>query len=78
MGESGTGLGMAVVYGTVKDHQGFIDVYSEVGRGTTFTLYFPITREQTGEAVPLQSLDNLKGRGETVLVVDDMAAQRLA
>jgi len=76
MGESGTGLGMAVVYGTVKDHQGFIDVYSEVGRGTTFTLYFPITRERTGEAVPLQSLDNLKGSGETVLVVDDMAAQR--
>ena len=38
--------------GTVKDHQGFIDVYSEVGRGTTFTLYFPITREPTGEAVP--------------------------
>jgi CheY-like chemotaxis protein len=47
-----------------------------VGRGTTFTLYFPITREQTGEAVPLQSLESLKGRGETVLVVDDMAAQR--
>jgi two-component system, cell cycle sensor histidine kinase and response regulator CckA len=76
MGESGTGLGMAVVYGTVKDHQGFIDVYSEVGRGTTFTLYFPITRERAEEVVPLQSLDNLKGCGETVLVVDDMAAQR--
>lgn len=76
MGESGSGLGMAVVYGTVKDHQGFIDVYSEVGRGTTFTLYFPITREPTEEIIPLQSLDSLKGGGETVLVVDDMAAQR--
>jgi PAS domain S-box-containing protein len=76
MGESGTGLGMAVVYGTVKDHQGFIDVYSEVDRGTTFTLYFPITREPTEDVIPLQSLDDLKGRGETVLVVDDMAAQR--
>ena len=45
-------------------------------RGTTFTLYFPITREPTEDIIPLQSLENLKGRGETVLVVDDMAAQR--
>jgi len=76
MGQSGTGLGMAVVYGTVKDHRGFIDVASEVGRGTTFTLYFPATREAMQEAVAAQSLDMLKGRGDAVLVVDDIAAQR--
>jgi PAS domain S-box-containing protein len=76
MGQSGTGLGMAVVWGTVKDHRGYIDVQSEVGRGTTFTLYFPVTREEIPEAVPSQSLAELSGRGETVLVVDDIEAQR--
>jgi len=76
MGQSGTGLGMAVVYGTVKDHRGFIDVASDVGRGTTFTLYFPATREELQETALPPSLDMLKGRGDTVLVVDDIAAQR--
>ncbi len=72
MGRSGTGLGMAVVWGTVKDHQGFIDVQSHAGRGTIFTLYFPATREAVKETIPPQSLGALKGRGETVLVVDDV------
>ncbi len=45
MGRSGTGLGMAVVWGTVKDHDGYLDIESTEGRGTTFTLYFPVTRE---------------------------------
>jgi PAS domain S-box-containing protein len=76
MGQSGTGLGMAVVYGTVKDHRGFIDVASQVGRGTTFTLYFPATRDTVRASLPPQALDTLKGRGEVVLVVDDIAAQR--
>ncbi len=51
LGRSGTGLGMAVVWGVVKDHEGHIDVKSEVGRGTTFTLYFPITEEQVQENI---------------------------
>ena len=45
MGRSGTGLGLAVVWGTVKDHRGYIDVQSEEGKGSAFTLYFPVTRE---------------------------------
>jgi PAS domain S-box-containing protein len=48
MGRSGTGLGLAIVWGTVKDHQGYIDLHTEVGEGTTFTLYFPVTREDRG------------------------------
>jgi PAS domain S-box-containing protein len=43
MGRSGTGLGMAVVWGTVKDHKGYVEVESNEGKGTTFTLYFPVT-----------------------------------
>ena len=49
MGRSGTGLGLAVVWGTVKDHGGYIDVQSEEGKGSTFTLYFPVTREERVE-----------------------------
>jgi PAS domain S-box-containing protein len=45
MGRSGSGLGMAIVWGTVKDHRGYVDVRSEEGRGTTFDLYFPVPAE---------------------------------
>jgi len=76
MGLSGTGLGMAVVWGTVKDHEGYIDVQSTVGKGTKFTLYFPVTREEfTREEFQIHSED-IKGNGETILVVDDAEDQR--
>ena len=45
MGRSGTGLGMTVIWGTVKDHNGYIDVKSEEGKGSILTLYFPASRE---------------------------------
>jgi PAS domain S-box-containing protein len=45
MGRSGSGLGMAIVWGTVKDHRGYVDVKSEKGKGTTFDLYFPVPSE---------------------------------
>jgi len=75
MGRSGTGLGMAVVWGTVKDHYGYIDVQSTKGKGTTFTLYFPVTREEISDD-ELLLIDNLMGQKESILVVDDVAEQR--
>lgn len=76
MGRSGTGLGMSVVWGTVKDHKGYIEVKSDEGRGTTFTLYFPVTREEivTDESRPV--IEEYMGHGEAVLVVDDIEEQR--
>ncbi len=76
MGRSGTGLGMAIVWGTVKDHKGFVDVRSDEGRGTTVTLLFPATRESPRpEAVPM-TIEDYLGHGESILVVDDVAMQR--
>ena len=76
MGRSGTGLGLAVVWGTVKDHDGYIDVQSEKGKGSTFTLYFPVTREKMAENLKRVPLDEYTGHGERILVVDDVAEQR--
>jgi PAS domain S-box-containing protein len=76
MGRSGTGLGLAVVWGTMKDHQGYIDVQSEMGRGSSFTLYFPVTREEIARDQKRESADSYRGRGESILVVDDAREQR--
>ena len=77
MGRSGTGLGMAVVWGTVQDHHGFIDIKSKLDEGTTFYIYFPATREDamTGQArVPVSEY---MGDGQLVLIVDDSEEQRI-
>ena len=77
MGRSGTGLGLAIVWGTAKDHNGYIDVQTEVGQGTTFTLYFPVTREeQTAPQQQKVQIERYMGKGELVLVVDDVPEQR--
>jgi len=76
MGRSGTGLGMAVVWGTVKDHKGYIDVQSAEGKGTTFTLYFPMTRKEVARDKSLLSIEDYMGKGESLLVVDDVEEQR--
>jgi PAS domain S-box-containing protein len=76
MGRSGTGLGLAVIWGTVKDHQGYINVQSEEGKGSTFILYFPVTREETSVEAASISISEYKGKCETILVVDDIRDQR--
>ena len=76
MGKSGTGLGMAVVWGTVKDHKGYIDVKSTEGKGTKFTLYFPVVRQELPSDESIVSFKDFKGKGESILVVDDVKDQR--
>lgn len=76
MGRSGTGLGMAVVWGSVMDHSGYIDLESLEGKGTKFTLYFPATQEQLTPAKSVSPGMELRGRGESILVVDDVSEQR--
>ncbi|MDY6935703.1 MAG: response regulator [Spirochaetota bacterium] len=75
MGRSGTGLGVAVVWAIVKDHKGYIDIQSQVGEGTTFYIYFPITKE---ESINDESDTSNKDEVEsgTILVVDDVSEQR--
>ncbi len=76
MGKSGTGLGLSVVWGTVKDHHGYVNVESREGLGSTFTLYFPVSREDiTVKKLPA-SLSDYVGEGESILVVDDVEGQR--
>ncbi len=76
MGRSGTGLGMAVVWGTVEDHNGYIDVRSTQGEGTRFELYFPVTREKQLKKDETASHKDFFGNQEKILVIDDMAEQR--
>jgi signal transduction histidine kinase/CheY-like chemotaxis protein len=76
MGRSGTGLGMAVVWGTVKDHKGYIDVDSKVGEGSVFRLYFPVTRKEIEEEIIKLTINDYMGNGESILVVDDVKEQR--
>ncbi|MGD8442050.1 MAG: PAS domain S-box protein [Desulfobacterales bacterium] len=75
MGRSGTGLGLAVVWNTVQDHRGYIDVVSDES-GTTFELYFPTTRDELADRDLLIPIEDYKGNGETILVIDDVESQR--
>jgi len=70
----GTGLGLSTVYGIVKQNSGFIKVYSEPGKGTTFRIYFP--RNHAPEnAAPQKNIPPIqRGRGETILIVEDEVA----
>jgi CheY-like chemotaxis protein len=76
MGRSGTGLGMAVVWGTVKDHKGYIELRSTPGKGTTFDLYFPVTRKDAEKDKAPTSIQEYMGHGQAILVVDDVQEQR--
>ena len=76
----GTGLGLSVVQGIVQQHEGFISVYSEVGRGTTFRVYFPAITAPTGETGPRPGTAGEarpdEGRGYTILLAEDEPAVR--
>jgi PAS domain S-box-containing protein len=72
----GSGLGLAMVFGYVKQSGGHINVYSEVGVGTTFRLYLPRARGAAEQRAAAPAERPRPGRGETVLVVEDNAALR--
>jgi len=72
----GTGLGLAVVYGIIKQHEGFINVYSEPGKGTTFRIYLPIVVSTAREETATRR-EEAPARGtETVLLAEDDGSLR--
>jgi two-component system, cell cycle sensor histidine kinase and response regulator CckA len=73
----GTGLGMSTVYGLVKQQQGFVHVYSEVGHGTTVRVYFPAIHGEVAE-IAEPAVPDIHGGTETILLVEDNEAVRRA
>ncbi len=69
--QRGSGLGLSIVHGIVRDHGGYVDLDSAVDRGTTFFVYLPISRQD----VPKTAVDNLPHGTERILVVDDDESQ---
>jgi len=67
----GTGLGLAMCYGAIQSHDGFIDVQSEIGKGTKFSIYLPLQTTQTMQNNQQESTAPQQGQGELILVVDD-------
>jgi len=67
----GTGLGLATVFGIVQQHKGWINVYSEVGHGTTFRIYLPRLAKTSGQKFVQPAMDLTRGGNETILLVED-------
>jgi len=72
----GTGLGLSMVYGIIKQHGGYINCYSEAGKGTTFKIYLPITRTETAKEIKAAGITKLKSGTETILLAEDEEAVR--
>ena len=66
----GTGLGLSMVYGIIKQHGGYINVYSEPGKGTTFKIYLPVIEAKTEKIKP-EFTKPLETGTETILVAED-------
>jgi PAS domain S-box-containing protein len=73
----GTGLGLATVYGIVKQHQGWIEVSSQLGAGTTFTIFLPAIATPANSTATPQAAASLPGGTETILLVEDEYAVRM-
>jgi signal transduction histidine kinase/ActR/RegA family two-component response regulator len=69
----GTGLGLSMVYGIVRNHNGFIDVYTEQEIGTSFKIFIPIAEGGEQDKLVQMKIDLPLGRGETILIVEDEA-----
>jgi CheY-like chemotaxis protein len=67
----GTGLGLSTVFGIIRQHQGWINVYSEIGQGTTFRIYLPRIAEMSGQKTKQPASTILRGGNETILLVED-------
>lgn len=79
-GRAGTGLGMAVVWSSVQDHRGYIDIHTSLGKGTEIVLYFPadpgVAMQHSRDlADATVGIEKLTGRGESILLVDDLPEQ---
>jgi len=72
----GTGLGLAIAYGIIKKHDGYIHVYSEVGKGTTFKILLPVIKEETSKRHGVEAAVPIKGGTETILIAEDDASLR--
>jgi PAS domain S-box-containing protein len=71
----GTGLGLSIVYGIVKVHRGYIDVESEVEKGTTFTIYLPVSQVKERSETIIREIPGLEGR-ESILLIEDESELR--
>lgn len=67
----GTGLGLSSVYAIIKSHNGLLKLYSEYGKGTEIKIFLPATQQKERKSEPILNKDILRGKGETILVVDD-------
>ncbi|MBA4374480.1 MAG: hypothetical protein C0402_16645 [Thermodesulfovibrio sp.] len=72
----GTGLGLAIAYGIVKQHNGYIRVYSEPGRGTTFKIWLPVIENTAANKLDVEAISSPIGGTETILVAEDDASLR--
>jgi len=72
----GTGLGLAICYGIIKQHSGYINVYSEPGKGTVFRIYLPLSEEAASPGKEKEAVAPVKHGNETALVAEDDAALR--